>query len=204
MKSKPKREKAEGHKAASHYVDNREFLKALQEYHQELKTNPNARVSEFIGECILKICSGVSKKYQFNNEINHRYINDMVGDAVLVCLRAVPKFDSSMNTSAFSYFTTCAERAFLHRIEGETNQVMIQYKVIVDYFDEMGEIPDGFSEDDAAIRSEGIDTDQVENMRQKILQKELAHMQKIKKVKPLTPLEELDSIDDLEGLEDFV
>jgi hypothetical protein len=105
-----------------HYVDNVAFLKAILEYRKEFKKNKNKaeplRVPEFIGECFMKIADGVSRRPNF---ANYTYREEMVGDAIENCLKAVRKFNPRKSKNPFSYFTQIIWYAFLRKIEQEEN-----------------------------------------------------------------------------------
>lgn len=191
MVTKPRRERSVDYDPKSHYVDKRKLADAIREYHAVLKTDPDAQVTDYIGDCIIKICNGLSKKGQFNTETNAAYMGEMIGDAILVCLKAVKKFNPDLNTSAFSYFTTCAERAFLHRIENETKEVYNRFNAIVDYADSFG-VGSEEGEGDEFVTSEISRSDYVEGIRQKIHQRNayLASKNAKKQNRPKQALEE--------------
>ncbi len=193
MVTKPRRERSVDYDPKSHYVDKRKLAEAIREYHETLKTNPDAQISDYIGDCIIKICNGLAKKSQFNTDTNAAYAGEMVGDAILVCFKAVKKFNPELNTSAFSYFTTCAERAFLHRIENETKEVYNRLAAIVDYADSYGVHEEGGGgEGDEFVTSEISRNDYIEGIRQKIHTRNayLANKNAKKQNRPKQALEE--------------
>lgn len=124
-------------KARPHYVDNKKFGKALEEYatvvnaaKAENKSIPI--VPNYIAECFLKIAEGLSHKVNF---IRYTYREEMVMDAVENCLRAITNYNPNAQTrtgtqNAFSYFTQICFFAFLRRIEKEKKQQDIKWKFI--------------------------------------------------------------------------
>ena len=87
-------------KAPAHYVDNKKFYEALVDYRKQLdeaktKGLEKPRVSEYIGECFLKIATHLSYKANF---INYTYKDDMISDGIENCLTAVEKFDRKTDT----------------------------------------------------------------------------------------------------------
>ena len=124
-------------KARPHYVDNKKFGKALEEYAEnvnkakaENKTIPI--VPNYIADCFLKIAEGLSHKVNF---IRYTYREEMVMDAVENCLRAITNYNPNAATrtgtqNAFSYFTQICFFAFLRRIEKEKKQQDIKFKFI--------------------------------------------------------------------------
>lgn len=92
----------------SHYVDQHALKDALVEYYEKCKEAEAAGkedpvVSNFIGECFLRMAKKISNHYYFRN---YSYVDDMVAEAVIRCLQKIKKFDPTRGTSAFSYFTS--------------------------------------------------------------------------------------------------
>ena len=126
-------------KERPHYVNNREFSDAVNEYTIELnearendKTLPI--VPDYIAQCFLKICEGLSHKPNF---IRYTYREEMVMDAVENCLKAIQNYDIDAATrsgrpNAFSYFTQIAWYAFLRRIAKEKKQFDIKIKFMAE------------------------------------------------------------------------
>ena len=120
-----------------HYVDNKKFSQAIVDYVtlvQEAEQNKKAIpvVPNYIGECFLKICEGLSNKINFNR---YTYREEMVMDAVENCLKAVTNYriDTTTRTglpNAFAYFTQIAFYAFLRRIAKEKKQQDIKWKYL--------------------------------------------------------------------------
>lgn len=124
-------------KARPHYVDNKKFGKALEEYAvlvNKAKTEKTTIpiVPNYIADCFLKIAEGLSHKVNF---IRYTYREEMVMDAVENCLRAITNYNPNAETrtgtqNAFSYFTQICFFAFLRRIEKEKKQQDIKFKFI--------------------------------------------------------------------------
>ena len=124
-------------KARPHYVDNKKFGKALEEYavvvnQAKADNKPIPVVPNYIAECFLKIAEGLSHKVNF---IRYTYREEMVMDAVENCLRAITNYNPNAETrtgtqNAFSYFTQICFFAFLRRIEKEKKQQDIKFKFI--------------------------------------------------------------------------
>lgn len=124
-------------KARPHYVDNKKFGKALEEYAETVNAakaeeKPIPIVPNYIADCFLKIAEGLSHKVNF---IRYTYREEMVMDAVENCLRAITNYNPNAATrtgtqNAFSYFTQICFFAFLRRIEKEKKQQDIKFKFI--------------------------------------------------------------------------
>lgn len=121
-----------------HYVNNAKFSQAVVEYCTELqaakaaKKNDLPKVPNYIAECFLKICEGLSHKHNF---IRYTYREEMVMDAVENCLRAIENYNIEAATrsgtpNAFAYFTQIAWYAFLRRIAKEKKQQDIKLRYL--------------------------------------------------------------------------
>jgi hypothetical protein len=86
---------------------------------------PEPQLSNYIGECFLKIAEGLSHIYKF---INYSYRDEMVSDGVENCLQYYHNYDPEKSRYAFAYFTQIIYYAFLRRIEKENKQLYVKYK----------------------------------------------------------------------------
>ena len=135
----------------AHYVNNADFLAAISKYKKEVKEAqeqglPKPIVSNYIGECILKIANHLSYKPNF---INYSYRDDMILDGIENCIQYIDNFDPDKSNNPFAYFTQIIYYAFLRRIQKEKKQLYVKYKStemigILDEF-EMLESEDGSS-----------------------------------------------------------
>ena len=117
---------------SSHYVDNKKFLQALIEYRQSVvdaaaEGKESPIVSNYIGECFIKIATHLSYKSNF---INYTFKDDMISDGIENCLTAVVKFDPSKGSNPFAYYTQIIYFAFIRRIQKEKKQQATKYKLI--------------------------------------------------------------------------
>lgn len=78
-----------------HYVNNKDFSQAVVEYvnsaneaKSENKEEPV--ITEYIGECFLKIAEGLSHKSNFSG---YTYREEMVMDAVENCIKAIMNYN---------------------------------------------------------------------------------------------------------------
>lgn len=120
-----------------HYVNNREFSEAVVTHvatTNRAKENGTEEpiISEYIGECFMKIAEGLSHKPNF---IRYTYRDEMVMDAVENCIKAIGNYNIEAATrtgkpSAFAYFTQISYFAFLRRIAKEKKQQDIKLKYI--------------------------------------------------------------------------
>ena len=116
----------------AHYVDNVKFYEAIVDYRKQVVAAKEAgegipTISNYIGECFIKISTNLSYRYNF---INYTYKDDMISDGIENCLIAAAKFDPSFGNNAFAYFTQIAFWAFVRRIQKEKKQQLSKYAII--------------------------------------------------------------------------
>ena len=119
-------------KATPHYVDNKKFLVAMVEYREKCrvaeekgKTKPD--VTNYIGECFLKIANHLSFRPNF---INYTYRDDMISDGIENCLQYMRNFNPEKSNNPFAYFTQIIYYAFIRRIQKEKKQMLVKSKLI--------------------------------------------------------------------------
>jgi hypothetical protein len=118
----------------AHYVNNKDFLDALIKYRDAVneakeKGLEKPIVSNYIGECILKIANHLSYKPNF---INYSYRDDMILDGIENCIQYIDNFNPDKSSNPFAYFTQIIYYAFLRRIAKEKKQAYIKGKMIQD------------------------------------------------------------------------
>ena len=128
--SRPKKEGTDQQStsSASHYVDNKKFLAELIEFKKQVDHAKQCgheipMVSNYIGECFLKIATHLSYKANF---INYTYRDDMISDGIENCLVAVTKFDPEKSSNPFAYYTQIIYYAFVRRIQKEKKTTSYQ------------------------------------------------------------------------------
>ena len=116
----------------AHYVDNKKFLAALVEYRKEVELANSKKeelplVPDYIAECFVKIATHLSYKSNF---INYTFKDDMISDGIENCLIAARKFDPSISSNPFAYYTQITYFAFIRRIQKEKKHQATKYKII--------------------------------------------------------------------------
>ena len=119
-------------KKKEHYVDNKQFLHELISYRNKCAQakeagEPKPRVSNYIGECFLKIATHLSYRPNF---INYMYREDMIGDGIENCIQYIHNFDPEKSSNPFAYFTQIVYYAYLRRIAKEKRQQSIREKIL--------------------------------------------------------------------------
>lgn len=148
-----------GRKRNEHYVNNKDFLQAIIEYKKkikdsELKGLPKPRITNYIGDCFLKIATHLSYKPNF---VNYMFREDMISDGIENCVQYINNFDPEKSSNPFAYFTQVIHFAFLRRIQKEKKQLEIKNKILEQSgFDEVfgtdGNILDSNSSDYNTIK----------------------------------------------------
>ena len=120
--------------AKAHYVNNADFYEAIKEYHEKVQAAKEAgeekpRVTNYLGDCILKIATHLSYKPNF---INYSYREEMISDGLENCLQYFTNFDPNKSKNPFAYFTQIIYYAFLRRIAKEKKQTFIKNKIIME------------------------------------------------------------------------
>ena len=119
-------------KKSEHYVNNKELLAALIDYRADVavakaKDLPKPRISNYLGECFLKIATHLSYKPNF---VNYMFRDDMISDGIENCVQYIHNFDPAKSKNPFAYFTQIIHYAFLRRIQREKRQLDIKNKII--------------------------------------------------------------------------
>ena len=117
---------------STHYVDNKKFLSELIKHKEKVTKAKDSQidkpmVSNYLGECFLKIATHLSYKANF---INYTYRDDMISDGIENCLVAVEKFDPEKSSNPFAYYTQIIYFAFVRRIQKEKKQQATKYKML--------------------------------------------------------------------------
>ena len=130
--NKPKRIRTPAKK--EHYVNNKVFLEAMIEYKDKCnkakkRVRKNPPVTNYIGECFLKIANHLSYRPNF---INYTFRDDMISDGIENCLQYLANFNPKKSNNPFAYFTQIIYYAFIRRIQKEKKQTTIKHKLIQD------------------------------------------------------------------------
>ena len=117
---------------SEHYVNNKEFLEALVVFKAKCLAAKEAgeqrpQISNYIGECFLKIATHLSYKPNF---VNYMFREDMICDGIENCVQYIENFNPEKSKNPFAYFTQIIYYAFLRRISKEKRQLEIKNKII--------------------------------------------------------------------------
>ena len=117
---------------SEHYVNNKEFLEALVVFKAKCSAakeagEPRPQISNYIGECFLKIATHLSYKPNF---VNYMFREDMICDGIENCVQYIENFNPEKSKTPFAYFTQIIYYAFLRRIQKEKRQLEIKNKIL--------------------------------------------------------------------------
>ena len=106
-------------KKSEHYVNNKQLLEALIVYRAKVqdakeKGLDKPRITNYLGECFLKIATHLSYKPNF---VNYMFRDDMISDGIENCVQYIHNFDPDKSRNPFAYFTQIIHYAFLRRIQ---------------------------------------------------------------------------------------
>ena len=123
---------------ANYYVDKKELYRAIVEYKNNCKVAedeglPKPKIPEYIGDCILKIATNLSYRYNF---IRYPYRDEMIADGVENCILYFDNFDTDKYSNPFGYFTTILYYAYTRRIMKEKKQLYVRHKLTMKHIDE--------------------------------------------------------------------
>ena len=117
---------------SAHYIDNKEFLVKISEYREkrieaEECGEPKPQVTNYLGECFVKIANHLAYKSNF---VNYTFRDEMILDGIENCLTYMDNFNPEKSKNPFAYFTQITYYAFIRRIQKEKRQMETKFKYI--------------------------------------------------------------------------
>ena len=117
-------------KRGVHYVDNAKFLEEIKKWNEKRKEaeeqgEPTPQVTNYIGECFLKIANGLAYNPNF---IIYTYKQEMISDGIENCLQYIHNFNPEKSKNPFAYFTQIIYYAFIRRIQKKRNKLISKTK----------------------------------------------------------------------------
>jgi len=116
-------------KKENHYVDNDRFREELMAYKRLLEIDSDARVPEYIGECILEIATRFARKPNF---AGYSYKEEMISDGIENCFQYLQNYSDAKSLNPFAYFTQIIYFAFCRRIMSEKKQSYIKHRLVME------------------------------------------------------------------------
>ena len=118
----------------------------------EEESTKRPQVTNYIGECYLKIANHLSYRPNF---INYTYRDDMISDGIENCLQYMDNFDPEKSKNPFAYFTQIIYYAFIRRIQKEKKQQQVKQKMIANFGEE--QMMDQLEGDDTIYQSQMLE-----------------------------------------------
>jgi hypothetical protein len=114
-------------KKVKNYINNNDFLQALVRWKTAVKSNPQAKMEEYIGECFMKIAVGRARHPWYNG---WTFKDDMIAEAVLTCMKYAHNFNPEKTDNPFAYFTQYCNNAFLQVMEREKKLTDFKFDMV--------------------------------------------------------------------------
>lgn len=112
----------------SNYILNADLLKEIVVYKE------TGIASELLGKMLLDIANHFSTKGNFSG---YTWRKDMVGDAVLTCLKYIRSFNPEKSSNAFAYVTQIIKNSFVAHIKLQKRHLEIRDVCVEKYVDLM-------------------------------------------------------------------
>jgi DNA-directed RNA polymerase specialized sigma24 family protein len=114
---------------STHYVTNKELLEEFKKYRE------TGKISDRLGEMFVKIAENLSNKPNF---IGYTWKEEMIGEAVLTCIKYSKNFNPDKSKNPFGYISRFCYNAFVEYIKkqkrhGNTKETLYMNKDLVDH-----------------------------------------------------------------------
>ena len=119
-------------KKRTHYIKNKDLLLEIKKYIETCRWDENGKyiegsgiVHEELGRMIITIAKNFSTKPNFSG---YTWKNDMVGEAVLTCVKYIHNFkvNTDRPPNPFAYITTICYNSFVNYIKKQKNHSIIK------------------------------------------------------------------------------
>jgi len=119
-------------RSSKNYVNGVDLLNSLIEYYKSIdiaaqQGKEPPPIPRYIGECIISIANKLATKINF---VMYTYKEELIGDAIEKMVEAVnlKKFDPTLSSNPFAYFSQISWNCFLQRIEKEKREAYVKHK----------------------------------------------------------------------------
>lgn len=136
-----------------HYVKNKDLTQALKDYRAQpefqiwLKTKKEAKkkkepfdepappVTDYIALCFDQIARKYARRPNWSG---YTYVEDMISEGTLLCIRYAHNFDPEKSNNAFSYFTQICHNGFLQVINRENKFAKFRFSLAKEQSTKLG------------------------------------------------------------------
>jgi hypothetical protein len=113
----------------THYVTNKELLEEFRRYKE------TGKISNELGEMFVKIAENLSNRPNF---IGYTWKEEMIGEAVLTCIKYSKNFNPDKSKNPFGYISRFCYNAFVEYIKkqkkhGDIKETLYNNKDLVDH-----------------------------------------------------------------------
>ena len=127
---KPKRKRQKPTDA--HYVNNKEFTLALDEYAQKCRKaeeegKQKPVMSRYLGDCLIRMSNRLASTPRFRG---YTYRDEMVQNAILAACKYMHKFDGTRFSNGFAYVTQILFSHMVITIKNEKKKYELDLKMI--------------------------------------------------------------------------
>jgi len=102
---------------STHYVNNKEMLEEFRKYKE------TGKISNELGDMFVKIAVNLSNKPNF---IGYTWKEEMIGEAVLTCIKYSKNFDPDKSNNPFGYISRFCYNAFVEYIKKQKRHSSIK------------------------------------------------------------------------------
>ena len=115
-----------------HYVNNREFTLALDDYSRECKKaeaegKEKPQMNNYLGECIMKMSYRLANSPRFNG---YSYKEEMIHNGILAAIKYAHRFNGDKFDNGFAYVTQILFSHFIITIKNEKKKYETNLKLI--------------------------------------------------------------------------
>mgnify|MGYP001342145316 CR=1 FL=1 len=121
-------------KVKNNYIDNKRFYDTICEYKQKVREAAEAgkekpEIPYYAANAIRLIAENMAKRY--HKFSRYSYNDEMVGDAILNCIKYFDNFDETRFKNPHAYFTKICLQSNVLRIKIEHKNQYVKYKSFV-------------------------------------------------------------------------
>ena len=117
-------------KDSPHYVDGKKLFEELSKHRAKyLETGERPQLNDYLGDAITKIAQRTVTNRRFNG---YSYKDEMIYDAIELCIKYVHNFDPNKTQNAFAYVTQICWNGFRKRANIENRNLYIKYKAMLE------------------------------------------------------------------------
>lgn len=114
----------------THYISNKEFTQAIVDYINECESREAEgkepkQIPNVIAKQFMVLANKLGSRYNF---VGYTFRDEMVSNAIFACCAKVRKFNITVSSNAFAYFTNVCWRAMVDVINYEEKMSYIKAK----------------------------------------------------------------------------